>query len=158
MVLLIYKGRKEQRIMGRIDVLTKNFVRNKKVFADAFNYYIYDGKQVIDPDKLREIDTGTVAVPYGEDDTGIKTQPLQKIRDAFCSVMSDDETVYMLLGIENQSTNHFAMPVKNMLYDAMEYASQVQQAARAHKKAGNYGSSEEFLSGFHIKAISFFRL
>ncbi|MCD8159384.1 MAG: hypothetical protein LUD77_11025 [Clostridiales bacterium] len=101
--------------MGKIDVLTKNYVRNKKIFADAFNYYIYDGEQVIKPESLREIDTGTVSVPYGEDDTGIKTQPVQRIRDAFCSVMADDETVYMLLGIENQTEDHFAMPVKNML-------------------------------------------
>ncbi|MCD7777416.1 MAG: Rpn family recombination-promoting nuclease/putative transposase [Clostridiales bacterium] len=55
----------------------------------------------------------------------------------------------MLLGIENQANSHYAMPVKNMLYDAMEYAAQVQEADRAHRKAQNYGSKAEFLSGFH---------
>ncbi|MCD8090238.1 MAG: Rpn family recombination-promoting nuclease/putative transposase [Clostridiales bacterium] len=135
--------------MGRIDVLTKNYMKNKKIFADAFNYYIYDGRQVIDPDKLREIDAAAVTVPYGEDGTSLKTQPVHKIRDSFCAVMADDEAVYMLLGIENQTENHFAMPVKNMLYDAMEYAAQVQEAARSHRKAGNYGNRDEFLSGFH---------
>ncbi|MCD8159385.1 MAG: hypothetical protein LUD77_11030, partial [Clostridiales bacterium] len=31
----------------------------------------------------------------------------------------------------------------------MEYAAQVQEAASAHRKAGNYGTGAEFLSGFH---------
>lgn len=135
--------------MGRVDVLTKNYMKNKRVFADAFNYYVYDGEQVIDPNKLREVDASAVTVPYGEDETGIKTQPIQKIRDTFCSVMADDDMVYMLLGIENQGEVHYAMPVKTMLYDAMEYVSQIQEAARAHSKAKNYGSGAEFLSGFH---------
>ncbi|MCD7854097.1 MAG: Rpn family recombination-promoting nuclease/putative transposase [Clostridiales bacterium] len=135
--------------MGRADILTKNYVKNKKVFADAFNYYMYDGRKVINPDKLYEVDTAEVAVPYGEDEAGVIVQPVQKMRDAVYSVMTDDNAVYMLLGIENQSESHYAMPVKNMLYDAMEYAAQVQEAARSHRKAENYGSSAEFLSGFH---------
>ncbi|MCD7904509.1 MAG: hypothetical protein LUG24_02815 [Clostridiales bacterium] len=64
--------------MGRVDVLTKNYMKNKRVFADAFNYYVYDGEQVIDPNKLRKVDASAVTVPYGEDETGIKTQPIQK--------------------------------------------------------------------------------
>ena len=33
--------------MGQADSATKMFLRDNEVFADAFNYLIYDGKPVI---------------------------------------------------------------------------------------------------------------
>ena len=40
--------------MGTADIVTKEYMRGNAVFADAFNYLIYNGKQVIDPAKLTE--------------------------------------------------------------------------------------------------------
>ena len=42
--------------MGTVDIVTKEYMRENAVFADAFNYLIYNGKKVIDPAKLKEID------------------------------------------------------------------------------------------------------
>lgn len=56
--------------------------------------------------------------------------------------------IFVLLGVENQSEIHYAMPVKNMVYDAMEYSTQVNEAARFHRNAKDYASGAEFLSGF----------
>ena len=42
------------------------------------------------------------------------------------SMAMDDEAVYVVLGIENQDKIHYAMAVKNMLYDALQYAKQVE--------------------------------
>ena len=33
--------------MGKVDSVTKEFLRDNTVFADAFNYLIYDGEQVL---------------------------------------------------------------------------------------------------------------
>ncbi len=62
----------------------------------------------------------------------------------------------MLLGIENQTEVHYAMPVRNMLYDAMQYNQQVADTAAKHKeeksrrdKQKQKISNAEFLSGFH---------
>ncbi len=132
-----------------IDTLTKQYIKDKKVFASAFNYFLYGGKEVIHPEQLQTVDTTEVVVPYGEDETGIKIQPVQKIRDAFFSVMKDENKVYMLCGLENQKKPHNAMPVRNALYDIMEYAAQVHEAAKAHRDAQNYGEGHDFLSGFH---------
>ena len=56
----------------------------------------------------------------------------------------------MIYGIEAQSEIHYAMPVRSMLYDAMNYASQVSEIAAEHRKEGDHGiSGGEFLSGFH---------
>ena len=46
--------------------------------------------------------------------------------------MEKNDAVYVILGIENQSHVHYAMPVKNMLYDAMEYANQVKKVANGY--------------------------
>ena len=40
--------------MGTADIVTKEYMRGNAVFADAFNYLIYNGKKVIDPAKLKE--------------------------------------------------------------------------------------------------------
>ena len=64
--------------------------------------------------------------------------------------MHDDSRIYLLLGIENQSEPHFAMPVKNMVYDALEYAGQVENSARSHREAKQWPStSGEYLTGFY---------
>ena len=54
----------------------------------------------------------------------------------------------MLIGVENQTDVHYAMPVRSMLYDAMNYGQQVNEAKRRHEKNKDIMSSAEFLSGF----------
>ena len=145
--------------MGKKDTITKDYMNDPRIFADAFNYFIYHGKHVIAPEDLYPLDTAEIALPYGADG---KIHPVQKLRDNFkyLAAMQDKDTAYLLLGVEDQSEIHYAMPVKNMLYDSMEYTSQVDKIARAHRRhmnAGkNYGknflqkiSSGEFLSGFY---------
>ena len=70
--------------------------------------------------------------------------------------MEDENAVYLLLGVENQSNVHYAMPVKNMVYDSLEYAAQVQKAEASHREAlrrkdpnEKKTDSAEFLSGFY---------
>jgi hypothetical protein len=137
--------------MGKTDTITKKYMKDNRIFADAFNYLIYDGQQVIDPDKLHDMDTTMLAMPYGDDVTG---NTVQKFRDElkYLTVMEDDSAAYMILGIENQAEVNFAMPVRDMLYDAMQYSMQVEQAAKSHRKAAGKGekiSSGEYLTGFY---------
>ena len=60
---------------------------------------------------------------------------VQKYRDLLktATIMEDGEATYVLLGIENQTEVHYAMPVRNMLYDAMQYNQQVTEIAEKHK-------------------------
>ena len=133
--------------MSNIDTKTKEYMSRTEVFADVFNHYLYDGQTVIQPDHLREMDTTEVAVPY--DDAG-RTYPVQKFRDILKSaVVKEDEnaTYILLLGVENQAAIHNAMPVKNMVYDALNYAAQVNAFVRQHRKEKDCGTGAEFLSG-----------
>ena len=131
--------------MGRIDIEARNYLRDNRHFADAFNFFLYDGRQVIDPAALKPLDSAEIAIPG----SGGKRRPVQAFRDELkaWSVMEDESGVYVILGAEAQSHIHYAMPVKGALYDAMQYSDQVERQRRAH--AGNVAlNSDEFLSGF----------
>ena len=130
------------------DSVSKKYLQDKDRFADLFNFYLYDGQQVIQPEQLREMDTTAISLPYGQDG---KVSSVQKQRDIIkvVSAMTDGHCDYLLLAIEVQSELHYAMPPKNMLYDAMQYADQVSQTAKTHRKNQDEASSGEFLSGFY---------
>ena len=49
-------------IMGATDDVTKEYMKDNNVFADAFNYLIYNGRQVIKPSSLQELDTTEIAL------------------------------------------------------------------------------------------------
>lgn len=138
----------------KADAITKDFISDAEVFADIFNGYIYEGRQVIQPEQLAERDSVALAFPYGAN--GIRI-PIQKLRDSqkLCTVRTDGTAEYVLFGVENQAEIHYAMAVKNHLYDALEYAGQVEKAAKAHRKNGKDAAKDgkrpnsgEFLSGF----------
>ncbi len=115
-------------------------------FADCFNYYLYAGKQVLKPEQLQSWESTELTV-IPKDDT---VETAEKYRDVLkqCIIMEDDRATYLLLGIENQSDIHYALPVKNMNYDALNYAKQVADIARRHREKKDVKDSGEYLSGF----------
>lgn len=123
---------------------------HRDIIADAFNFYIYDGEQVIQLDRLQKIDTAEIALPYGNDSDML----VQRLRDNLMlwTMARDERAVYVILGVENQDKIHYAMAVKNMLYDALQYAKQIEEAKRSYRDKSKANkvklSSEEFLSGF----------
>ena len=133
--------------MGVKDTATIKMMRQNRFFADAFNYYIYGGRQMLHPSDLVDIDTRELDVPYGGPQGA--EMPVQKTRDVMKAVVkADSKRAYLLLAQELQSDVHYAMPVKNMVSDSLQYAKQVEKAAASHKKAKEYGSGAEYLSGF----------
>ena len=139
--------------MGTVDIVTKEYMRENAIFADAFNYLIYGGKKEIDPAGLTEVDTATSAVG--------KKDALQKYRDVLkAAVIKQDEKMsYVLLGVENQTDVHYAMPVRNAIY-ALQYGKQVSDIAAGHRRSQKDYSGKtggEYLSGFlkedHIKPV-----
>lgn len=132
--------------MGKQDSLAKKYMSDNEKFADVFNYYLYNGKQVIKPESLHEESISKIALPYSEKN---KNTFIEKYRDIIkrCVVKSDNYYTYFLLGIENQSEIHYAMPVRNMLYDSLNYSGQVNRIEKNHKKCKDKLSSAEYLSG-----------
>lgn len=120
--------------MGKIDTITKEYMGNPIVFADAFNQLLYHGDQRIDPARLTELDTTEIVIPYGASGAGV---PEQKYRDVLklLYAMTDGKTAYCVVGIENQAEIHYALPVKNGVYDFLQLSHQVSEAASAHRQA-----------------------
>lgn len=136
--------------MGKADTITKDYMRRPDVFADVFNQFLYHGRQMILPDRLAELDTTEIAVPYG---TGQTLVPEQKYRDVakLLTAMTDGKAAYCILAVENEAKINYAMPVKDGLYDFMQLAKQVTETANAHKKDKKSTvrpTTDEFLSGF----------
>ena len=122
-------------------------MKDPVIFADVFNKFLYHGRQVIRPESLIEMDTTEIAVPYGEGKAGV---PAQKYRDVLKLMKTDGNIAYCILGCEDQGAIHYAMPVKNMLYDSMQFARQVTKAAKSHRQEKEHKpTSDEFLSGFY---------
>ena len=119
--------------MGRKDTLTKEYMSQNDIFADVFNYLLYHGNPVIQPEHLVDKDSTEIALPMGTDGEMV---PIQRYRDILKGLIIKESpnVIYALLGIENQSEIHYAMPVKNLLYDAINYASQVTQKSAEYRK------------------------
>ena len=107
--------------MGKKDRYEKVYTRNAEVFADIVNYLLYEGEEKIRPDDLRELD--------GEELLVEEKKVLQRLRDVVkqVTVRQNEEAIYMIIGLENQTQVHYAMPVRTMVYDAMHYAGQVEE-------------------------------
>lgn len=134
--------------MGQKDQLTRQYMSDDQIFADAFNFFIYGGRPVIRPEQLHPLDAAVSQTVYRQQEH----HTLFKLRDElkYVSLMADASTAYAILGIENQSSIHQAMPVRSLLYDALQYTSQVQHIAAAHQRKQEHGQGGgEFLSGFH---------
>ncbi len=135
--------------MGKKDTITKKYLAQPKVFADAFNYFMFDGKQVIRPRELKELDPTESAVLKKSG----KLMTDQKMRDLLrlCTIKQGRNATYILLGIEAQAQISYIMPVKDNLYDALNYSAQVEEIRKKHKEAGDLRGGAEITSGFTKK-------
>lgn len=117
----------------KADTVTKDFMSDTEVFADVFNCYLYGGQRMILPEQLTECDSAKIALPYGGDGEVV---PVQKFRDVqkLHTAMTDGKAEYVLCGVENQTKIHYAMAVRNNLYDALDYARQVEEKAGSHRR------------------------
>ncbi len=133
--------------MGKKDTITKEYMSKPQYFADAFNSSVFKGKQIVKPDSLslQEMDPTELGIVITDDAKDI----IQKVRDVLKKsvIMDNGKAVFLLLGIENQSEINYAMPVKNLIYDALNYGRQINKIASFHRKEKDVKSAE-FLSGF----------
>lgn len=140
--------REREDNMSQKDTLTKSYMSKPPYFADAFNASIFNGRQIVKADNLslQELDSTEMGIIFTEESKDI----VQKTRDILKKsvLMQDGKMTFLLLGIENQSEVHYAMPVRNLIYDALNYGKQVSKKAAEHKDKKDLHGSAEFLSGF----------
>jgi len=128
--------------MGKKDDITREFMDDNTYFADFCNYYIYDGNQVLQPEQLHAL---APKLPIKTSTQKKKEQVQERDILKYISAKTDDNAAYLIVGIENQSDIDYAMPARNMLYDALQYKHQRQEITRKHRNNKEYDS---FVSGF----------
>lgn len=132
--------------MGKKDIVTKKYLSDNDKFADIFNYYLYSGRKVILPEMLVDDNPEELfaeIIPNGDIFTKGKVRDLLKR----CIIKKEGSVTYILLGAESAADIHYALPIKNGLYDFIDYATQVENISKVHRKKGDL-SGAEFLSGF----------
>lgn len=135
--------------MGNENVAVNRWLNDHERFADLFNGTVFGGRQVVRPEHLEDMDRESdVLLP---DRTG-KGKSIQRYRDIVKRWKRGANLA--VLACESQSKVHYAMPVRNMLYDSLSYTDQIQTLwslreaeRRAGKKMGRM-TGEEFLSRF----------
>ena len=135
--------------MGTKDSKAKEYLSDNTRFSEICNYVLFDGEKVIKPEDLKEYDTTEVLSVFGIDKKQIVKQKWRDLLKSV-SVKHTGQMYVILIGAEAQTDIHYAMPVKTMIYDALNYGEQVNEAKKRHRKNKDYRSSDEFLSGFTL--------
>ena len=107
--------------MAKLDIYTRELMRRSDVFAEAFNFLLFNNKQFIRPENLRECDTKLIHTAK----TRHRQNAFLRERDVIKQFFQDDEHIYLMLGIENQASIDYLMPLRIMLYDALSYEYQI---------------------------------
>jgi hypothetical protein len=135
-------SKKQKAPSAKPDTILNDYWRDNERFADLFNQVVFKGSARLEPDKLREGDTNEATVVYGKDGS---SETVIRHRDVVKSYNNSTELV--IVGIENQTEIHYAMPARSMLYDALNYARQCKQLENKNRKNGHTQTAAEFLSG-----------
>ena len=139
----------EEVNLGTKDSKAKEYLSDNTRFSEICNYVLFDGEKVIKPEDLKECDTTEVLSVFGIDKKQIVKQKWRDLLKSV-SVKHTGQMYVILIGAEAQTDIHYAMPVKTMIYDALNYGEQVNEAKKCHRKNRDYRSSDEFLSGFTL--------
>ena len=139
--------------MGKADVNVNIWLSEKNRFANLFNGVIYGGENVILPEDLEEVNP--VSSVNVKNRVG-KTKSMKKYRDII--MRWKNQATLVLLANEAQDKIHYAMPHKVMLYDGMDYETQIRnnwerftEGRRQAKKTGQpleHLTAGEYLSRF----------
>ena len=126
------------------DVSLKTFWRDNEHFADLFNATVFNGRQVLKPDKLTEMDTDVSATIQSKN----YNESITRNRDVVKKM--SDGVEFIILGLEIQDKTHYAMPLRTMTYDALGYIKEYNDIKKHHKlNKDSFSSHEEFLSGIN---------
>lgn len=138
--------------MGKRNAAVNNWLSDNRRFADLFNGAVFDGRQIIRAEELEDLDRETDIVISGKGGT---SKGVQRYRDIVKRWRGGTDLA--VLACESQARIHYAMPVRNMLYDSLAYTEQIRQIWKFHKNkrdkemtenGDNKITEEEYLSRF----------
>ena len=125
------------------NIVLKNFWEDNHRFADLFNGTLFQGQKILDPAFLETCDTDVSGSITAKD----KKVNYKRYRDVIKKMYMGSE--FILLAIENQSLIHYAMSLRSMGYDFLNYTKEYNDIKRRHKRENHmkHMRPDEFLSG-----------
>jgi len=113
-------------------------------YADLINGFVFGGRQVVSGEDVTEMDSRKT----GRKDRSrtSKKEYRQRYRDFVRKTVFGINCV--IIALENQKKISYAMPVRVMDGDAMEYSKQLNIVRRRNKRKKDLEGGEEFLELF----------
>ena len=121
------------------DILMNHYFGNPVIFADFYNGFLFDGRQVLSAEDLAAFPVDEKEL-FGSDPKG--ALPVIRYRDSICQ--TNVGTDLILLALENETKLDYTMIVRILLYDAMTYQQQVRQKQQYNKSHGGFRNKNEF--------------
>lgn len=126
------------------DTVLKNYWRSNERFADFFNAVLFEGKPIIRPEELEDVDTDEASIL----EHGKYAESIQAARDNI-KIRKKSKTYgveFVMMGMEHQEHIHYVMPMRLMGYDYGTYKKQYDNNALKYKTAEGM-EHDEYLSG-----------
>lgn len=127
--------------MGKLNLAVNQLLERKEIFADFINGTLFDGEQVLREEELQRL-SGHSGVFQREKERLSVTE-----REGDIRMEAAIGSYSVIFSNETQGEVHYAMPVRNMLYDALEYMKQVQEIEKRYAVSGEKLKGKELLSG-----------
>lgn len=128
--------------MGKANVTVNQYFENNERFADLFNVAVFKGKKIVVAEELSEMDTKARRVSreksgkiYGE----------EYVRDHLKTWKRGADL--LILGLEPEASLSYALPVKLMKYESIQYEKNYREIREAHRRKRDL-PSREYVSGF----------
>ncbi len=128
---------KGEMLLGKKNVLFNNFLSAPARFADLCNFYFFSGRDVIREKDLFPADTKFWRTSRGAE----KEFSGDQLK------LWNPGNGAVLLGVEPEENIQYALPVKYMNYESLQYDKNLKEIQREHRD-NNDLSSEEYISGF----------
>ena len=143
--------------------MAKELYEDNLVFADTMNVLFFDGKPMIRAQDLSPLNPTEEHTIFDDDfvsktESEEKTDKTQRKADSFSNQKYRDVLrmlqtkngkleVRIIVGAEIQSHVHYAMPIRNFEYDALNLSRQLSARQKYNRENHLLKSKDEFLSG-----------
>lgn len=94
--------------MERKDLIIKDYLSNSKHFTELFNSYIFNGKNSVKEDELKDLDAEII--------------PGDNLYDAVKVLKKDSHNIYCIISINEQTDINKFMPIRCLKYDNTSFS------------------------------------
>ena len=130
--------------MGEVDATLERYLSDSARYADLINAYRFNGRQIVKPEDVKDKDTRLSGRSRRRQKK--KQSEHQKERDLVRKVIFGAGIA--VIAFENQTLVHYAMPVRAIVEDALEYDKQLREIQRRHRRDSDLKEAAEYIGQF----------